>query len=69
MNIEFGNHWECCSMKDGGCFPITFFEIYADIHSTYRFCNITILNFSMTIQFQKKRRRYLADGEIFSQED
>ncbi|MCK4825984.1 hypothetical protein KA005_60105 [bacterium] len=55
MKIEFDNYWLGNSMKDGGCFPIHLFDIYADIHPSYRFFGITILNFGISIEFPYKQ--------------
>jgi len=50
MNVNIDNRWRGCSMRDGGCFPITVFEVYADIHPSYRYFEVTVLNFSLVIQ-------------------
>ena len=54
MRIDVYNQWKSCSMGHGGCFPITVFELYADIHPTYRFLDLTILNFCFVIQFRRE---------------
>ena len=54
MKVKVFNQWQGCTMEDGGCFPITLFEAYADIHPSYRFVDITILNFCFVIQFRRK---------------
>ena len=51
MKLELRNEWRGNSLKDGGAFPITFLDIYADIHSGYRFFSITILNFALNVDF------------------
>jgi len=43
MKIRFYNAWKGNSMKDGGVFPITIFEIYMDIHPSYKFLMIIII--------------------------
>jgi len=56
MKIEFLNYWCSCSMKDGGCFPLHFLDIYADIHPSFSFFGITILNLGISIDFYKKKK-------------
>ena len=55
MDIEFRNDWHGCSMKDGRCFPINIFDIYADIHPSFKYISFGLLNFSMVIQFKHKK--------------
>ena len=51
MKIEFHNEWRGNSLSDGGAFPITLVDIYADIHKSYRYFSITIFNFCLVIDF------------------
>jgi len=53
MKIRFYNEWLGNSMKDGGAFPITIFDLSIDIHPSYKFLMIIILNFSIEIDFRK----------------
>ncbi len=59
MKIEFNNYWFGSSMKDGGCFPLHFLDIYADIHPSFRFFGITILNFGITLDFGRDHEIHL----------
>ena len=56
MRLEFFNCWLENSMKPGGTFPISFINIYADLHPSYRFLEITILNFGVSICFRTKNK-------------
>ena len=55
MKIGFGNYWLGNSMKHGGCFPIYFFRIDADIHPSYRFFEIIFFNFGISVEFPYKQ--------------
>lgn len=54
MKIEFFNQWTACSLRSGGAFPITVLSFYADIHNTYKFCSIMILNFGIGFNFSRE---------------
>ena len=51
MKIAFLNYWEGNSFKDGRYFRIHFIDIYADLHSSYRYFEITILNLGISMSF------------------
>jgi len=53
MKIRFYNEWIGNSMKNGGAFPITIFEIFIEIHPTYKVLIATVLNFRIEIDFKK----------------
>ena len=55
MKITFWNYWEGNSMEDGGAFPITFLEIYADIHPSYKYASFAFLNFCITIESGERK--------------
>lgn len=50
MRIDFLNYWKGSSMKKGGTFPITFFEIFIELNAAFRYFEFTILNFGISIQ-------------------
>ena len=54
MRVDFFSCWKENSMKPGGAFPISFLEIFADIHPSYRFMEIRILNFGISLDFRKE---------------
>lgn len=51
--IEFYNYWIGNSLKPGGAFPITFFELYADLNRGVRHVCIAILNFCLVINLER----------------
>ncbi len=51
MKINFYNGWTGNSMKAGGCFPIQVFDLYFDIHPSYKIIDLTILNFTIQLEF------------------
>ena len=53
MKIELHNEWRGNSLKDGGAFPITLINAYADIHKSYRYFSITILNFYLVFDLKE----------------
>jgi len=55
MKITFLNYWEGNSMKDGGAFPITLIEFFADIHPSFKYVEFAFLNFSITIEFGERK--------------
>ena len=56
MRLEFFNCWTDNSMKPGGAFPISFIDIYADLHPSYRFLEIKIFNFGVSLCFRTKNK-------------
>ena len=55
MQIQLENGWLGNSMKDGGCFPITFLEFYVDLHPSSKYFSFCLLNFCIWGHFRKKR--------------